>query len=116
VDLIGEVDDASWEAWCDRAAVAVQLRDWQNGETSAAILEALSRGLPVVTNMASAADYPAGTVAMIDSCSAAIVAERLIALLRNPEAQESLVQGGIAFAQRHQFGGLADAMLSAVSG
>jgi hypothetical protein len=53
---------------------------------------------------------------MIDSCSAAIVAERLIALLRNPEAQESLVQGGIAFAERHQFGGLAEAMLSAVSG
>jgi glycosyltransferase involved in cell wall biosynthesis len=116
VDVVGEVDEASWQAWCDRAAVVVQLRDWQNGETSAAVLEALSRGLPVVTNLASAADYPAGTVAMIDSCSAAVLAERLIGLLRSPEAQESLVQGGLAFAERHQFGGLADAMLRAVSG
>jgi glycosyltransferase involved in cell wall biosynthesis len=116
VDVAGEVDDANWRAWCDRAALVVQLREWQSGETSAAILEALSRGLPIVTNLATAAGYPIGTVAMIDSCTPVAVAERLVSLLDNREAQERLVEGGLSFAAGHQFSRLADAMLSAVVG
>jgi len=116
VEVVGEVDDASWQAWCDRAALVLQLRDWQSGETSAAVLEALSRGLPVVTNLATAAEYPIGTVAMVDSCTAAVVAERIAGLLDDRHAQEVLVEASLAFAKGHQFDRLADAMLSAIAG
>jgi glycosyltransferase involved in cell wall biosynthesis len=116
VEVVGEVDDASWQAWCERAALVVQLRDWQSGETSAAILEALSRGLPVITNLATAADYPTGTVAMVDSWAASLVAERLGGLLDDPDEQDRMVQGGLAFAESHQFDRLAETVLSAIAG
>jgi glycosyltransferase involved in cell wall biosynthesis len=116
IDVIGSVDDASWGEWCDRAALAVQLRDTPSGETSAAVLEALSRGIPVVTNMATAGDYPPGTVALVDSLSPVALAERLLHLLEDPATQADMADAGLEFAGNHQFGHLADALLAAVLG
>jgi glycosyltransferase involved in cell wall biosynthesis len=113
VEVIGPVDADGWREWCERAAVAVQLRDTSSGESSAAVLEALARGLPVVTNLASAAEYPEGTTALIPSWQPEIVASRLVDLLGDPKAQHGLVAAGLAFARHHQFEHLAEAMLAA---
>ena len=115
VDVVGPVDDDGWRRWCERAAIAVQLRDTASGEMSAAVLEALARGLPVITNLASAAEYPEGTTAQITSCRADAVAARLASLLDDVEAQDRLAAAGIAFATDHQFGHLAAALLAATA-
>jgi glycosyltransferase involved in cell wall biosynthesis len=114
IDVVGSVDDESWRQWCDRAALAVQLRDTPSGETSAAVLEALSRGIPAVTNMATAGEYPPGTVALVDSLSPAALAERLLQLLEEPAVQADMANAGLDFARNHQFENLADALLAAI--
>jgi glycosyltransferase involved in cell wall biosynthesis len=115
VEVIGPVDTKTWADWCERACIAVQLRDTSSGESSAAVLEALARGLPVITNLASAAEYPEGTTAFLRSAQADVVADRLVALLGDREAQERLVSAGLAFAHDHQFEHLAAAMLAATA-
>jgi glycosyltransferase involved in cell wall biosynthesis len=114
VEVVGAVDDDCWQTWCDRAAVAVQLRDSSTGETSAAVLEALSRGLPMVTSMAMSPESRDDMVALVGSCTPTAVADRLSGLLNDSEAQERLATLGLAFAQRHQFDDLANALLGAI--
>jgi glycosyltransferase involved in cell wall biosynthesis len=115
VEVTGAVDAATWTEWCERAAIAVQLRDTASGETSAAVLEALARGLPVLTNLASAGEYPEGTTAFLRSAEADVVADRLVSLLADGKTQDSLVEAGLAFAHDHQFAHLAAAMLAATA-
>lgn len=115
VEVIGPVEEATWAQWCDRAAIAIQLRDAVSGESSAAVLEALARGLPVITNLASAAEYPEGTTAFLRSAHADVVADRLVALLGDRKAQDRLVEAGLAFAHDHQFSHLAASMLAATA-
>jgi glycosyltransferase involved in cell wall biosynthesis len=113
VEVVGPVDTAGWAEWCEQASIAVQLRDTVSGESSAAVLEALAKGLPVITNLASAAEYPEGTTAFLPSAQADVVAARLVGLLDDREAQDRLVAAGLAFAKDHQFAHLAAAMLAA---
>ncbi len=65
VEITGAVDEPTWREWLGRATLAVQLREGASGESSAAVLEALSAGVPVVTNLATAAEYPEGTVSLL---------------------------------------------------
>lgn len=116
VAVVGQVDDAMWRDWCERAALTVQLRDTPSGESSAAVLEGLARGLPVITNLASAAEYPDGTVALIPSCHASAVARQVVSLLDDACAQAALAASGLAFARDHQFEHLAAALLAATEG
>jgi glycosyltransferase involved in cell wall biosynthesis len=114
VEVVGEVDEAGWARWLARAAIAVQLRDTPSGETSAAVLEALSAGVPVLTNLASAAEYPPGTVAWLDRLDADEVGRRIGELLASPALRADLSQAGQAFAANHQFSHLAAALVSAI--
>ena len=94
--------------------MAVQLREAAGGETSAAVLEALAAGLPVVTNIPSALEYPAGTVSALTSPDPAEVSRRISYLLGSPEERLALSRAGQAFAGDHQFSDLARTLLSAV--
>ncbi|HXQ58792.1 MAG TPA: glycosyltransferase, partial [Acidimicrobiales bacterium] len=114
ISVTGAVDDDQWNEWLDRAAVAVQLRESASGETSAAVLECLAAGVPVLTNLATAAEYGEGTVALVASAEAAVVAERLRGLLDDPLERTSLSDAGRVFARAHQFDRLAEALLSVV--
>ncbi len=114
VHVVGSVDDDSWQTWMSRAAMAVQLREAAGGETSAAVLEALAAGLPVVTNIPSALEYPAGTVSALTSPDPAEVSRRISYLLGSPEERLALSRAGQAFAGDHQFSDLARTLLSAV--
>ena len=77
VEVTGAVDDAEWQRWLARGHVAVQLREGTSGESSAAVLEALAAGVPVVTNLATAAEYPEGTVSHVPSTDPDVVASRV---------------------------------------
>jgi glycosyltransferase involved in cell wall biosynthesis len=115
VTVTGAVDEATWRRWLDRAAVAVQLRDAASGETSAAVLEALAAGVPVLTNLATAAEYGEGTVDLLHSVDAPVVAERLRVLLDDPAERRRLSEAGTAFARAHPFDRLAETLVSIVT-
>ncbi len=98
ITVTGAVDETAWRDWLARASLAVQLRDSASGETSAAVLEALASGVPVVSNLATAAEYGDGTVSLVPSADADVVAERIGALLHDADARRSLSDAGLAFA------------------
>lgn len=116
VEVTGGVDAAQWRSWLERAAVAVQLRRTMSGEMSASVLEALSAGVPVATNMATAAEYGEQTVTVLPSLEAHDVGARIRTLLDSPGRRTELSDMGIAFAAEHSFDRLADALLAAVTG
>jgi glycosyltransferase involved in cell wall biosynthesis len=115
VTVTGAVDEATWQGWLDRATVAVQLRDAASGETSAAVLEALAAGVPVLTNLATAAEYGDGTVDLLHGVDAPVVAERLRALLDDGDERRRLSEAGTAFARAHPFDRLAETLVSIVT-
>jgi glycosyltransferase involved in cell wall biosynthesis len=115
VEVVGSVDYRSWRDWMDRTTLAVQLRATESGETSTAVLEALAAGLPVLTNMTSAAEYPEGTVARLDGSEPADLADRMSALLASPATLRGLAAAGHEFAAGHQFDRLAATLVSIVT-
>ncbi len=115
VTVTGAVDASGWREWLDRATLAVQLRDSASGETSAAVLECLAAGVPVVTSLATATEYGDATVSHVSSVEAPVIAERLRWLLDHPDDRRRLSEAGMAFAGTHQFDDLADTLLSIVT-
>ncbi|HXQ90006.1 MAG TPA: glycosyltransferase [Acidimicrobiales bacterium] len=115
VEVTGAVDDAQWRHWLATATVAVQLREGSSGENSAAVLDALSAGVPVITNLATATEFPEGTVSHVPTTDPTVVAARLEDLLAHPEEQRALADGGLRFASDHQFRHLADTLVSIVT-
>jgi glycosyltransferase involved in cell wall biosynthesis len=114
VEVVGEVDAGGWRRWMEDADLAVQLRDTISGETSAALLEALSWGVPVLTNIASAAELPDGTVAFAHCRDSDSIAEAIRGLFLDHSKRTGLWRGGISFASSHQFDRLARELLDAV--
>ncbi len=120
VEVAGAVDDGQWWGWMGRATVAVQLREESSGEISAAVLDALAAGVPVVTNLPAASDYPEATVAMLpggagappDPDDVAAVVDRLVG---DPDGLEGLSRAGQDYASGHQMSDLARALLEAVT-
>lgn len=86
---------------------------------SAAVLDALAAGVPVLTNLASARDYPAGTVELIEDTSPS--AEGLasaIGRLLGPgghERRRSLSSAGREFAASHRMADLAAVVAASVA-
>lgn len=111
VEVAGAVDDVTWRAWLDRAAVAVQLRDTASGETSAAVLESLACGLPTVTSLATAAELPADAIQLVAGTRPEDVAAALDGVLAHPQRQAELAAGALEFARTHTAGHLADVLL-----
>ncbi|HET6963706.1 MAG TPA: glycosyltransferase, partial [Acidimicrobiales bacterium] len=119
VQVAGRVDDEAWWDWMERATLAVQLRDSAGGEMSAAVLDALAAGVPVVTNLASARDYPPGTLELIeDAAPTAPVLAAAIGRLLGPDNQprrRSLSTAGRDFAAAHQTEHLAAAVAAVLA-
>jgi glycosyltransferase involved in cell wall biosynthesis len=113
VTVTGTVDDQAWWDWMGRADLAVQLRDSGGGEMSAAVLDALSAGLPVLTNLASAEDWP---VAHLPAPSAAGLATAIDDLLGDPGRRAALSQAALGFAATHQMEHLVSALWDAILG
>jgi hypothetical protein len=75
----------------------------------------LAAGVPVVTNLATAAEYGEGTVALLPTLDPPVVAARLRDLLDQPGERRRLSDAGMSFARAHQFEGLAASLLSIIS-
>jgi glycosyltransferase involved in cell wall biosynthesis len=114
VEITGHVSEAEYRGWLARATAAVQLRVSTNGESSAAVTDALAAGLPVVTNVHAATELPPGTVALVPSD---VDPSRLAAELRSvlvPDRLRGLAEAGHAFARSWGFADVADRLLALV--
>lgn len=111
VEVTGAVDDDQWWSWMERVSLAVQLREISSGELSAAVLDELSAGVAVVTNLPAAAGYP---VSRLGGSGAEDIAGRVDRLLGAPAEREELARGGYEFAARHQAEDLVEVLLSVV--
>lgn len=57
--VTGHVSDSSYEGFLETVSLAVQLRDTSNGESSAAVADCLSYGIPtIVTDIGSMSELP----------------------------------------------------------
>jgi glycosyltransferase involved in cell wall biosynthesis len=115
VEVTGTVQDDEWWTWMERASLAVQLREHSSGELSAALLDALAAGLPVVTNLPAAADYPDDTVVVVGDCDPASVAQPITRLLSSSPELLAYSAAGQDFAASHQMSHLAERVLSLIT-
>ena len=79
VQFLGYVDEAAWFEQIRRSTCAVQLRARSNGESSGAVLDCVSLGLPVITNVGSCREMPANSIVRLPSnCSVRELKEQLL--------------------------------------
>jgi glycosyltransferase involved in cell wall biosynthesis len=101
--LTGRLGAADYERWLERAAVAVQLRSWSNGETSAAVMACLSAGVPtIVSDIGAASELPDSCVVKVPAgIGTAALADELQALLREPGRRRALSEASEAYVRAH---------------
>ena len=97
------VDAATYNDYLSAADCAIQLRTLSRGETSAAVLDCMAHGLPVIVNAnGSMKELPAGTVSILkDDFTVAELTNRLEELYRDPQKRRLLGQAAADHVQRH---------------
>lgn len=99
VTITGHVDASTYRDWLLRGTVALQLRHETNGESSAAILDCLAAGLPVITNMPAAAELPEDTVELVPwDVDPTGLAHAITVLLSDRERLAGLGEAGRSYA------------------
>lgn len=115
VVFTGRTSTDEYERWLRTATLALQLRHETNGESSAAVLDCLAAGVPVVTNLPAAAELPAGVVELVSwDVDAASLATAVRSLLDDPEELRALGERGRGYAASWGFGEVADRVLALV--
>ena len=112
VELTGELPAESYLAWLDRAWVAVQLRSATNGESSGAVGDCLTAGVPtIVTAIGPARDIPDGTVVHVAQDAPAVdLAGAITRVLSSPTRRRALGNAAQAYAREHSFARAAQAL------
>ncbi len=116
VTLTGHVDDAGFGEALAGAACTVQLRAFTNGESSAAVMDALSAGTPtVVTDLGAMGELDDEVVAKVPAgAGPAAVADVVVDLLGDPDRRRRMHEAGRAHAASHGFDVAALALLEAI--
>jgi glycosyltransferase involved in cell wall biosynthesis len=102
IRITGWTDPDTYQLFLAAADVAVQLRTGGRGETSAAVMDCLTSGLPTIVNAnGSAAELPADAVFMLpDEFSAAQLATLLEDLKGDPGGRAAVSRRGGEFAAK----------------
>jgi len=105
VTVTGKITDGEYRDWLLRTTVAVQLRLFSNGESSASVAETLAAGVPtVVTDIGTFAEYPDDVVVKVPRD---ISTERLGVVLADLVADEDrrreLSTAGRAYAEGNSY-------------
>ncbi|MBX5491944.1 MAG: glycosyltransferase [Chloroflexi bacterium] len=116
VEFTGHVSGTEYQCWLRRATCAAQLRLETNGESSGAIGDCVSAGLPVVTNVIGAREeyLPDAVVAIDPALSVEELADRLIELLTDLAVWQRHSAAALAHARQHTFAHLADRLIEIV--
>ncbi|MGH1491067.1 MAG: FkbM family methyltransferase [Acidimicrobiales bacterium] len=105
VDFVGAVDGEVFAKAQRRSSVAVQLRKFSNGESSAAVAELLSLGIPtVVSDLGSMGELPDDVVVKIgQNDSPAVLGEAIGQLLADPERRGAISEAAIEYSTKNSF-------------
>ena len=116
VTVTGKVTASDYQEWLAKATVAVQLRLFSNGESSASVGETLAAGIPtVVTDIGTFAEYPDETVVKLPrNISSEELATVLNELLADEPRLAALSAAGRAYAARNTYQLAASELLSAL--
>jgi glycosyltransferase involved in cell wall biosynthesis len=118
IDFTGRIDQEAFEEWMSRTTMAVQLRSWSNGETSAAVTDCLARGIStVVTGIGSAAELPDECVVKVDrEIGSRALGRELTALLGDPARRSRLAAAAEDYARSSSFERAAETLYEVVTG
>jgi len=111
VDITGWVTADRYAQEIRSSSIVVQLRSHSHGESSAAVLDALAHGVPVVTSVASCAELPAGAVAMVTQHAGSVEIAAAIDRLLDPGSSAAASAAGLAYAGSWSIDAVADALL-----
>jgi glycosyltransferase involved in cell wall biosynthesis len=117
VEVTGAVDDTTYRRWLARAWVAVQLRATTNGESSAAVGDALAASIPtIVTGIGANRALPDAAVVKVGpDVGAGVLADELGSLLGDDARRRSMAAAARAHAASATFAAAAEALLAALS-
>jgi glycosyltransferase involved in cell wall biosynthesis len=103
IKVTDTVDAATYNDYLSAADCAIQLRTLSRGETSAAALDCMAYGLPVIVNAnASMKELPADVAAILaDDFTVAELTDKLEELYRDPQQRRLLGQAARDHIQKH---------------
>jgi glycosyltransferase involved in cell wall biosynthesis len=103
IHITGWVSGSDFSGWLSTADVAVQLRTRSRGESSAAVLDCMNHGLPVIVNAHGASEeLPADAVWRLeDTFEEADLIQALETLYREPGTRQRLGTAARAVITRH---------------
>lgn len=116
VHLTGLVSDEDYAEYLTKAAVAIQLRDVSNGESSAAVADCLGAGTPVVvTDLGSSAELSDEMVAKVPrDITAHELADVIETLVADVERRKFMSVAALRYAHQHSFESAAKRLLAAL--
>jgi glycosyltransferase involved in cell wall biosynthesis len=116
VTFLGRVEPERYAELLAGVTGAVQLRSHSNGETSAAVADCLSLGVPtVVSALGSGLEYPDGAVLKLPATAGPHeLATLLRRLLTDADLRARLTDGALAFAEASDFSHVARELLAQV--
>jgi glycosyltransferase involved in cell wall biosynthesis len=105
VTVTGKVSSREYQDWLAETTIAVQLRLFSNGESSASVGETLAAGIPtMVTDMGTFSEYPDDTVVKLPrNISRLELAKALSDLLADEPRLAALSAAGRAYAARNTY-------------
>jgi|GEM_PF-801054 len=114
VTVTGKVTNAEYQDWLSKTTLAVQLRLFSNGESSASVGETLAAGIPtVVTDIGTFSEYPDDTVVKLPrNISSSQLAKALGELLADGPRLNALSAAGRAYAARNSYKLAAEKLVS----
>ena len=116
VDFPGHLDEADFAASQREATVAVQLRAFTNGESSAAVSELLAIGVPtVVSEIGAMRELPDDAVAKVSvEVTPQELAEAILELITDTAVREQMGKAARTFAADNSFASAAEALFDAL--
>jgi hypothetical protein len=99
----GRIDNPTWHLWLAAADLAIQLRRDSRGETSGAIADCLSAGVPLIVNThGSAAELPPEAALLLDeACSPEAVAIAIDTVHADRTRAAAMAHAGQALSASH---------------
>jgi glycosyltransferase involved in cell wall biosynthesis len=110
VRVTGFVEEAEFSSWLAVARCAIQLRFPTNGESSAAVMDCLTAGVPtIVSDHGPLRELPDDAVTKVPApVEPAALGETILRLLSDDKARKRLHRGALRYAQETSYDVVAD--------